>query len=225
MSTAKFEPLSITPIQFSLTEGTSIPAPPDSPPDSPRPPTPGKGPLDSHPTTPNKVNGEAPLTPTKDKPFDKAATAPQQQNGLTSPKKMSTVRKFLSLRRPNASRTDLHSQPNGASGLNNKPSSDSIMSSRPGSPLTTLSEGTATSPRSLSRKKSSGWFNSNKRKSGMFMVGRLNDGSVDAEQENQKPLVPRGPPPPTIPEFREFRSLDGALDGSLGGSELFKDIK
>lgn len=46
--------LSYTPTRESLTVGTSIPAPSSSPPLSPfaRPPTPGGGPLSSHPTTP-----------------------------------------------------------------------------------------------------------------------------------------------------------------------------
>ena len=48
-----------SPIDFSLTKGTSIPSPPATPPKSEpiarlpsRPPTPGRGPLNSHPTTP-----------------------------------------------------------------------------------------------------------------------------------------------------------------------------
>ncbi|KAI9709727.1 MAG: hypothetical protein M1820_003129 [Bogoriella megaspora] len=48
-----------SPIEFSLTKGTSIPSPPATPPKPEpitklpsRPPTPGRGPLNSHPTTP-----------------------------------------------------------------------------------------------------------------------------------------------------------------------------
>ncbi|KAL9096689.1 MAG: hypothetical protein Q9165_001177 [Trypethelium subeluteriae] len=48
-----------SPIDFSLTKGTSIPSPPATPPKQEpitrlpsRPPTPGRGPLNSHPTTP-----------------------------------------------------------------------------------------------------------------------------------------------------------------------------
>ncbi|KAI9661054.1 MAG: hypothetical protein M1821_009381 [Bathelium mastoideum] len=48
-----------SPIEFSLTKGTAIPSPPATPPkpepitrQPSRPPTPGRGPLNSHPTTP-----------------------------------------------------------------------------------------------------------------------------------------------------------------------------
>ncbi|KAK3073229.1 hypothetical protein LTR53_005376 [Teratosphaeriaceae sp. CCFEE 6253] len=60
--------LSVKPVNFSLTAGTNIPAPLDSPPTSPagslaRPPTPGGGPLTSHPATPIDVPGAFPPTP------------------------------------------------------------------------------------------------------------------------------------------------------------------
>ena len=52
-----------SPIDFSLTKGTSIPSPPVTPPKPElitrlpsRPPTPGRGPLTSHPTTPVDLN-------------------------------------------------------------------------------------------------------------------------------------------------------------------------
>ncbi|KAK3116300.1 hypothetical protein LTR53_003490 [Teratosphaeriaceae sp. CCFEE 6253] len=59
--------LSVKPVNFSLTAGTNIPAPLDSPPTSPagslaRPPTPGGGPLTSHPATPVDVPGAFPPT-------------------------------------------------------------------------------------------------------------------------------------------------------------------
>ena len=68
--------LTLSPVDFSLTAGTSIPAPPDSPPRSPaiaRPPTPGRGPLSSHPTTPEDLEvavglpGAFPPTPEPEK--------------------------------------------------------------------------------------------------------------------------------------------------------------
>lgn len=40
-----------------------------------------------------------------------------------------------------------------------------------------------------------------------------------------QPPVRQGPPPPTLPEFQQFKSLDGALDGDLGAEDMFKDIK
>ncbi|KAK5117933.1 hypothetical protein LTR62_003977 [Meristemomyces frigidus] len=62
--------LSVQPVNYSLTDGTNIPAPLDSPPRSPagsaRPPTPGGGPLTSHPTTPEDMPGAFPPTPDAD---------------------------------------------------------------------------------------------------------------------------------------------------------------
>ncbi|KAK0281826.1 hypothetical protein LTR35_002989 [Friedmanniomyces endolithicus] len=62
--------LSVRPVDYSLTAGTNIPRPLDSPPRSPagsfaRPPTSGGGPLTSHPTTPDDlyVPGAFPPTP------------------------------------------------------------------------------------------------------------------------------------------------------------------
>jgi len=49
--------LSLPDFTFSLTEGTNIPPPPQEP---PRPPTPGRGPLSSHPTTPVHLPGAFP---------------------------------------------------------------------------------------------------------------------------------------------------------------------
>jgi len=46
------------------------------------------------------------------------------------------------------------------------------------------------------------------------------------DELNGIPEESKGPPPPTLPEFREFKSLDGTLDsGSLDAEDLFKDIK
>ncbi|KAK1046359.1 hypothetical protein LTR33_015087, partial [Friedmanniomyces endolithicus] len=62
--------LSVRPVDYSLTAGTNIPRPLDSPPHSPagsfaRPPTSGGGPLTSHPTTPEDLHipGAFPPTP------------------------------------------------------------------------------------------------------------------------------------------------------------------
>ncbi|KAK0316380.1 hypothetical protein LTR01_000128 [Friedmanniomyces endolithicus] len=61
--------LSVRPVDYSLTAGTNIPRPLDSPPHSPassfaRPPTSGGGPLTSHPTTPDDLYTPGALPPT-----------------------------------------------------------------------------------------------------------------------------------------------------------------
>jgi hypothetical protein len=66
----------------------------------------------------------------------------------------------------------------------------------------------------------------------MFLVGRVDEGvmidgsaSVTAALEHQEPVV-KGPPPPTLPEFRQFRSLKGELEAvhEMSAEDLFRDI-
>ena len=235
-----FQPLSIEPVKFSLTEGTSIPAPPDSPPEVPREPTPTGGPLNSHPTTPNKANStNGAVQPVENsqssetRPTSAQPSSPESPNG----KRPRLIRRFFGLR---PSKKD-HSNQNGfvrspsalgSYGPQLKPSDDLTFSSRPGSPYTTATGETPTSPHSLTRKRSSGWFNSNKRRSAMFLVGRVDEGSllddpasVTAALEQQKPVT-NGPPPPTLPEFRQFRSLNGELEAvhEMSAEDLFRNI-
>ena len=70
------------PIEFSLTQGTSIPSPPATPPKPEpitrlpsRPPTPGRGPLNSHPTTPVDLDN-LPASPAASKPHTPTASPP-----------------------------------------------------------------------------------------------------------------------------------------------------
>ncbi|KAK4553596.1 hypothetical protein LTR86_009392 [Recurvomyces mirabilis] len=66
--------LSLKPVDYSLTAGTNIPAPLDTPPRSPagsaRPPTSGGGPLTSHPATPEDMPGAYPITPSATRDLD-----------------------------------------------------------------------------------------------------------------------------------------------------------
>ncbi|KAF2712443.1 hypothetical protein K504DRAFT_401322 [Pleomassaria siparia CBS 279.74] len=217
MVTRKYQPLTLTPVNFSLTEGTSIPAPLDSPPldASPRPPTPGKGPLSSHPTpvsgvfpqhrTPNSTESTADSVFQPSSSFDAGnSLSPASPNN----KRPGSVRKFL--------------------GLRTLSSSDSLNSDRPGSPATVDSK------QSLSRKKSGSWFG--KRKS-TFVTGSV--GSVLEGKENQTPKLnghaigspapvqqeekKKGPPPPALPELKSFGVSEETT--SLGADDMFKNIK
>ncbi|KAF2268099.1 hypothetical protein CC78DRAFT_530478 [Lojkania enalia] len=212
MAADKYQPLTLTPINFSLTEGTQIPAPPDSPPDTPRPPTPGGGPLSSHPTPktatfPASANSPPPkgsVDSEADSHLHQTTTNDGASSTLspTSPahsKRPSSVRKFL--------------------GLRPLSSSDSLRSERPGSPATIDSKP------SLSRKKSASWFG--KRKSS-FIIGSVPEG-----KENHTPHanggntiaapVRKGPPPPALPELKSFGVSDDSI--SFGADEMFKNIK
>lgn len=66
----------------------------------------------------------------------------------------------------------------------------------------------------------------------MFLIGRVDEGvmmdgpaSPTATLEHQKPVA-KGPPPPTLPEFRQFRSLNGELEAvhEMSAEDLFRDI-
>lgn len=230
---SKFKPLTLAPINFSLTEGTSIPAPLDSPPETPRPPTPGKGPLSSHPTpksplfpqhrvgSPNgKASGE---TAAPEPPVTRGRTSDAASGGLspTSPgsqnRRPSSVRQFL--------------------GLRTLSSKDSLQQDeRPGSPATISGQP------SLTRKKSSGWFGS-KRKSSYF--GSVPEGSesftatplsrtvtnsgmgtsapVSRIPAQQTPPKKQGPPPPALPQLGSFGVNEKTL--SFDADDMFKNIK
>jgi hypothetical protein len=205
----KYKPLTLTPINFSLTEGTSIPAPPDSPPETPRPPTPGKGPLSSHPTPQSAVfphrNGSA--NGKDDDDVGEGLHQPRSSDaasGTLSPaspqRRPSSVRKFL--------------------GLRSLPSSDSLNSERPGSPATIHSQAPT-----LSRRKSSSWFGKKK------TIGTVPEGVENARpaQNNRTvsqpapPTKKKGPPPPALPELKSLGVSEDSL--SLGGDDMFKNIR
>lgn len=237
-----FVPLEIKPIDFSLTAGTDIPAPLESPPATPgRPPTPGRGPLSSHPTSPND-------TPPNGDPMDRAdsdqgnesnghvngrqrtesvATAntkpgsPGSRNilsptptteSLSNPKRPSSVRRFL--------------------GFRSASSNDSLRNQRPTSPQSSASVNVAPQqrPGARERRKSGSWFN--KRASTMFGFGSLAEGAEfpnggSAFEDDHAPAnnapAKKGPPPPKLPEFKKLGT--DLNDGSLGADDLFKNIK
>ncbi|KAF1351621.1 hypothetical protein EJ07DRAFT_137559 [Lizonia empirigonia] len=230
---SKFKPLTLPPINFSLTEGTSIPAPLDSPPETPRPPTPGKGPLSSHPTPKSPLfpqhrvgspNGKASEeTAAPEPPVTRGRMSDAASGGLspTSPgsqnRRPSSVRQFL--------------------GLRTLSSKDSLQQDeRPGSPATISGQS------SLTRKKSSGWFSS-KRKSSYF--GSVPEGSesftvtplsrtvtnggmgtpapVSRIPAQHTPPKKQGPPPPALPQLGSFGVNEKTL--SFDADDMFKNIK
>ncbi|EOD43844.1 hypothetical protein GTA08_BOTSDO05904 [Neofusicoccum parvum] len=227
-----FIPLEIKPIEFSLTAGTDIPAPLESPPATPgRPPTPGGGPLSSHPTSPNEpppsdpmdhansssdANGHAqprgrtesvatantkPGSPGSKNPLSPTPTT----ESVSGSKRPSSVRRFL--------------------GFRSASSSDSLRNGRPQSPQSSASANAGPTPRpgARERRKSGSWFN--KRASTMFGFGSLPEsgefanGSAIEEEKPQK----KGPPPPKLPELKKLGTE--LNDGSLGADDLFKNIK
>jgi hypothetical protein len=216
-----FKPLTITPVNFSLTDGTPIPAPLDSPP---------RTPIDGHSSnTENAVrdasqrktaaNGATATPDSKRAPLSPTSATSQ---GSQQQKKVSGVRKFFSLRssRGEGAPKKLHKQ--STHPITSPAPKLSYDNSRPGSPLSTVepapsSEGDD-SQNTLKHKRSTGWFNSasGRRKSNMYVVGRLDERIAGASEKKS------GPPPPAIPELDSFAvGMDG---GEIGGEELFKDI-
>lgn len=216
-----FKPLTLTPIEFSLTAGTSIPAPPDSP---PRTPIDGKSSnLDKTAKDAKKLkpvtNGSLETPDSKQAP----PLSPLSETSQTSNQKRKTggVRKFLSLRSLRGEDKKnkggkLHKDPPDAA---KSPTTSKVSydNSRPTSPLSANSvEVNGTNPQNtLKHKKSAGWFNSaSGRRKSTYVIGRLDEQIAEPAK--------KGPPPPSIPELGTFaKGLDG---GEFGGADLFKNI-
>lgn len=215
MAGGKYQPLTLTPINFSLTDGTSIPAPPDSPPDTPRPPTPGKGPLSSHPTPQSSVFPQHRDSPPPKESTDLPAESNLHQTTTNDNASTLSPASPTTNKRPSSVRNFF--------GLRPLSSHDSLKSDRPGSPATMSSQP------SLSRKKSGSWFG--KRKS-TFIIGPVPEGKenlgLQSNGTSAKPAAPpppakKGPPPPALPELKSFGVSDDTI--SMGAEDMFKNIK
>jgi hypothetical protein len=216
-----YKPLTLTPINFSLTEGTSIPAPLDSPPNTPRPPTPGRGPLSSHPTPNLPASPPQKESPRPSKASEDSTARPDLHQSRTSDATSAMLPTSPSSKRPASVRKFL--------GIRTLSSSDSLKSDRPGSPATINSQAP-----SLSRRKSGSWFGKKK----TFTVGSVPEGQVDSttylngrtvSQSAPPPPAPstqppkqKGPPPPALPKLSSFGVNEDTL--SLGADDLFKNI-
>lgn len=242
--------LSFTPVDMSLTAGTSIPAPPASPPQSPgglgaRPPTPGGGPLSSHPTTPIEKSRWSPPTSTRpslntppisvtDSPtlsskkiqtdYFRPPLSPASAN--TQRRNSTGVRKLLSL----SSLRNSFSSSRTSLALSTQQSNTSHPSEpithgikRPSSP-SIISSAPSQQPPQLRKRKSGSWF---RRKSAMFMVDE--DGMLDSVEESKQSrpatALPQmtGPPAPRLPDVGTLRG--GRLTGgTLAGDDIFASI-
>lgn len=219
----QYQPLTLTPINFSLTEGTSIPAPADTPPGTPRPPTPGKGPLSSHPTPKSAFFPHHEATPPSKDSSESTAAEPNLHQTATNDAASTASPSSPSSRRPSSVRKFL--------GLRPLSSHDSVHADRPGSPATVGSQP------SLRRRKSGSWFGKSKRQS-TFIIGSLPEGKegsapqLNGNGNSTKPapalqsvsLPPpqkkKGPPPPALPELTSF-----GVSSDLGADDMFKGIK
>ncbi|TVY33590.1 hypothetical protein LSUB1_G006105 [Lachnellula subtilissima] len=208
----------LTPVSFSLTDGTNIPPPPDSPIEE-KPP----------PPVPTKQTAPEPQTQTQTQAQNGANGGGDyvgrgRTNGNTnssdvpplspaSARRPSSIRKFLSRKSLNAHYT------------NGNASRDDLTSmGRPDSPASFMTNVTA----SGSGKKGS-WF---KRLGGSGGGGGGgNRTSVVYETPPRvESVVPEkkkmGPPPPKLPELSKLKAkIPEDDEGSLGADEMFKNIK
>lgn len=217
--TRKFELPALAPIHFSLTDGTDIPPPPDSPIEEAPPAK--KVRTGSDETTPitesaQQANGtlngmsEANGTPngaSEDTTRGRSSAA-APSSSPTSPKRPSSIRRFLSRKSLNQNYTN---------GTNSNISSEDLGLHRPES-LSAFSTTTK-----ASKRRSVSWFR-------RFMGG--GQSGSDEEERKRISVVPedvekvnRGPPAPTLPELGQLRARVDDDAVSLGGAEIFKDIK
>jgi hypothetical protein len=197
-----FKPLVLTPIDFSLTDGTDIPAPvlPDSPPMTPVDQKDKKiDELDLNKKDTDEAKDRVGALPTPTSPLSPRMSA---QNSTDRP--ITGIRRFLSLRSLRS--TNRLQKQNHV--LSDKGSSNySYKVSRPGTSLSVDSVQVSTdSPlvQSLKHKRSAGWFGSSRRR-----------GSIPLEPTT--PKKDAGPPAPTIPEVK-------VMEPEMGADDLFKDI-
>ncbi|KAH7358975.1 hypothetical protein B0T11DRAFT_110497 [Plectosphaerella cucumerina] len=199
----------------SLTEGTNIPAPPDSPVE--KAPTPPKTPVATDKKVAAASNGSpAPINPhagTK-RPADDTPLSP------ASSSKAGSIRRLFSRNLLNNAYAEGETQSNG----NGAAPSIRPMSRSNGSILDEKKS-----------RRGSGFF---RRFTGGHNASSNNNTSVNGSQRvaptnlyqnsngsASRPEVVRGPPPPMIPELSALESKVDVHDGGSLGSDLFKNIK
>jgi hypothetical protein len=248
-----FQPLTVTPVNFSLTAGTAIPAPLDSPPQTPVKSTSLPSIQEDGP------DGEATAAAAKNTSGAAVAApplSPLSANGTSPARKFNGVRKFLSLRSLRGPDGTVHGRPGPAKLQLRAAHSSGKLSydaSRPGSPpLTALSAdagaaaaAAAAAPSSsgggssgaLKHKRSAGWFGtgggkSNRRRSALFFLGggnHMDERVAETVKEITERKIRTGPPPPSIPEIKGLAATGGegnaAAEDAWDVDGMFKDIK
>ncbi|KHJ35770.1 hypothetical protein EV44_g1791 [Erysiphe necator] len=200
MSTC-FQLPQITPINISLTEGTDIPPPPESP-NRERPS------LDDFQwTAADEENPPSLVEPTTNsssgQDVDEEATyKPLTPPNHTPKKRPSSIRKFLS-------RRSLHV---------NYTNENNYVSSQP-RPESSMSYASASTCFSNGKKRNFSWMGRFSGAGDVFLKKRT---SIVIEEKI--PLEPP-PPPPMLPQLSQFKATISEFDVGLGGEDLFKNIK
>jgi len=203
----KFELPKLAPLD-SLTAGTDIPPPPDSPIEE-QPPVPSK---DVKPSGVSAVADGAPVNGHSNGTHTSADAYVERgrTNGVSTPlsptssNRPSSIRRFLSRKSLNSNYTN---------GTNSNASQENLHAGKHMRPESALSM--ASKPE-LRWKRSSSWFR------------KLTGGSSDSDrkrtsivyEEKQAP-----PPPPKLPELNQFKAKVDAEQAGLGSDDMFKNIK
>ena len=208
-SARRFELPVLAPLA-SLTAGTDIPPPPESPIEENAPATIPKPEAENLSVVAMSalVNGQT--TNGTNEYTGRGRTNGPTPTSPVSPTRPSSIRRFLSRKSLNQHYTD---------GTNTNPSQENLNSeaARPESPsaFSTTTKG--------SKRRSGSWFR-------RFVTGgnsdepehkRTRTSIVYEEKEN----TPKEPPPPTLPELGQLKAKVDGDAVSLGGGEMFKNIK
>lgn len=199
-SNGRFQLPQLAPVNFSLTDGTDIPPPPDSPvEEKPRPPTHLAIPQ-STTTTTITTNGSLGVS-TSTLGGNKRGRSDEPPLSPASTGRPSSIRRFLSKKSLNANFVA------GANGIQE----DAATIGRPDSRASAMTD--------VNKKRSRSWF---RRLSGSNL-GRSNS---TAALSRPVPEEKKGPPPPKLPELNQFKAqIPEGDEGSLGAEDMFKNIK
>ncbi|KAH7390245.1 hypothetical protein BKA64DRAFT_118815 [Cadophora sp. MPI-SDFR-AT-0126] len=216
-STGRFELPQLTPINYSLTDGTGIPPPPDSPIEEVVPASAAK---DASENSATKPNGSQSATATNNNgngaTYDghrgRTSTADEPPMSPASSTRQGSIRRFLSRKSLNTNYTN---------GTNTNASQEDLAGGGAARPESAMSF--ASQRPSLAKKKSGSWFkrlgssNGSKRTSIIY---------EDKKAAAPAPPVKKGPPPPKLPELNQLKAKIADNDGgSLGADDMFKNIK
>jgi len=200
----RFQLPQLTPISYSLTEGTDIPPPPDSPVEE-KPPPPAPQPEVAEVSVP-ATNGQSLAPKNSNGVYDgRGRTSSHDQPPMSpaSSKRPSSIRRFLS-------RKSLYSS--YSTGDPNGSQEDVMMIDRPESSLSFVDGRPG-----LRTKKSGSWFR---------RLGSGAGGNRSSVVYEEKKVVPMGPPPPKLPELNQLKAkIPEDDEGSLGAEDIFKNIK
>jgi hypothetical protein len=203
ISRGKFELPVLAPLD-SLTAGTDIPPPPDSPIEEKALELPSKPEHEIVSTVAEHANGANGTTEYTGRGRTNETSVPTSPVSMTRP---SSIRRFLS-------RKSLYSNYSNGTGGNLSQENLSPEGGRPESPSTF-----STISRPSGKRRSSSWFRR------FVGSGETETKRTSIVYEEKDKEAPKGPPPPTLPELDQLKAKVIADDaGSLGGDDMFKNI-